>query len=250
VKTVSIREVETMKDAILGIIQETLQSSGLVVKISESADLIAEAEFLDAAFSFGKKLLTYRVLVSADTRDQTVYLYETLDGSNSNIASRKLKRIIHKPYDKPEVVRIQIADIGKALKAALGDEWKVKSVNSPQKVEFAKGGFALSEEPEPVTEFEIPVFKPRIEDVAEPTPIRLEKSDVNLYYMGLVVMFMLSGMILGIQSLGYIIGLAAWVIFLLLHRRFKNNLPINIGLWIACAAVLSLIVYLTMAKTN
>jgi hypothetical protein len=61
---------------------------------------------------------------------------------------------------------------------------------------------------------------------------------------------MLSGMILGIQSLGYIIGLAAWVIFLLLHRRFKNNLPINIGLWIACAAVLSLIVYLTMAKTN
>jgi hypothetical protein len=40
------------------------------------------------------------------------------------------------------------------------------------------------------------------------------------------------------------------VIFLLLHRRFKNNLPINIGLWIACAAVLSLIVYLTMAKTN
>lgn len=237
-----------MKDAILGIIQETMQELGLVVKPAENADLFGETEFLDASFTSSKKPIVYQVWVSADTRDQTVYLYETADGVNENIASKKVKRIIGKPYGSTEIVRMILGDIPKALKSALGEEWKVKSVNSVQKVEFAKGGFELFEKIEPETEIEIPVFKPHIAETEEPHPIRLERTDVNLYYLGLVVMFMLVGMVLDITSVGYITGLGVWIAFLFIHRHYKKQLVIRVFAWVVCLILLMGILYLTIAK--
>jgi len=237
-----------MKDAILGIIQETMQELGLVVKPVESADLFGEAEFLDASFTASKKPIVYQVWVSADTRDQTVYLYETADGVNENIASKKVKRIISKPYGRTEIVRMILSDIPKALKTSLGEEWKVKSVNSPQKVEFAKGGFELYEKSEPEIEIEIPVFKPHIEEVEEPHPIRVDRTDVNMYYLGLVVLFMLIGMVLDITSVGYIAGLGIWIVFLFVHRYYKQQLTIRIFAWGLCLILLMGIIYLTIAK--
>jgi len=237
-----------MKDAILGIIQETMQELGLVVKPAENADLFGEAEFLDASFTSSKKPIVYQVWVSADTRDQTVYLYETADGVNENITSKKVKRIISKPYGKTEIVRMILGDIPKALKTSLGEDWKVKSVNSPQKVEFAKGGFELFEKVEPETEIEIPVFKPHIEEIEESHPIRLDRTDVNLYYLGLVVMFMLIGMVLDITSIGYIAGLSVWVVFLFVHRHYKKQFMVRIFAWVCCLIILMGIIYLTIAK--
>lgn len=237
-----------MKDAILSILQETMQNCGLVVKPAENADWIGEADFLDASFSASKKPIQYSVLVSADTRDLTVYLYETADGKNGKITSRKVKRIISKPYGKTEVVRMLLGDIPKAMKTALGDTWKVKSVNTLQKVEFAKGGFELPETTEMEMEAEIPVFKPHVDVFEAPRPLRLERSDSNIYYLGLVVMFMLMGMVLDITSLGYIIGLSVWVVFIFMHRYFKNRLPIRISVWTLCGVLLAGILYLTMAK--
>ncbi|MGB7594987.1 MAG: hypothetical protein WBL80_05450 [Erysipelotrichaceae bacterium] len=237
-----------MKDAILATIQETMQELGLVVKPAENADLFGEAEFLDASFTSSKKPIAYKVWVSADTRDQTVYLYETADGVNENIAAKKVKRIISKPYGRTEIVRMILGDIPKAVKSALGEEWKVRSVNSVQKVEFAKGGFELFEKVEPEAEIEIPVFKAHVEEVQESRPIRLERSDVNLYYLGLVVMFMLIGMVLDITSVGYIAGLSVWVVFLFVHRHYKQQLTIRIFAWVVCLILLMGILYLTIAK--
>jgi hypothetical protein len=237
-----------MKDAILSILQETMQTCGLVVKPAENADWIGEAEFLDASYSASKKPVQYRVLVSADTRDLTVYLYETVDGNNENIALRKVKRIVSKPYGKTEVVRMLLGDIPKAMKMALDDTWKVKSVNTPQKVEFAKGGFELPEIVEPEVEVEIPVFKPHVEEIESPRPLLLDRTDVNIYYLGLVVMFMLIGMVLDITSIGYIIGLSVWVVFLIMHRYLKEKLTVRFSVWVLCTLLLSGILYLTMAK--
>jgi hypothetical protein len=237
-----------MKDAILSTIQETMQELGLVVKPADNADLFGEAEFLDASFTSSKKPIVYQVWVSADTRDQTVYLYETADGDNENIAAKKVKRIIGKPYGKTEIVRMNLGDIPKALKTALGEEWKVKSVNSPQKVEFAKGGFELFKKNEPEAEVEIPVFKPHVDEIEESLPIRLDRSDVNLYYLGLVVLFMLVGMMLDITSVGYIAGLIVWIVFLFIHRHFKKRLAIRVFAWVLCLILLMGILYLTIVK--
>jgi hypothetical protein len=237
-----------MKDAILSTLQETMQEFGIVVKAADNADLFGEAEFLDASFTSSKKPIAYQVLLSADTRDQTVYLYETADGKNDKIAAKKAKRIVGQPYGITEVVRFSLGDIAKAMKTSLGEPWKVKSVNTPQKVEFAKGGFELFENKEPETEIEIPVFKPYVKEIEEPRPIRLERSDVNMYYLGLVVLFMLIGMVLDITSLGYIAGLCVWVVFLFIHRHFKSKLTFRIGAWVLCGILLTGIIYLTIAK--
>ena len=237
-----------MKEAILSTLQETMQAFGIVVKPAENADLYGEAEFLDASFTASKKPVVYQVRVSADTRDQTVYIYETVDGNNRNFAAKKVKRIVSKPFDITEVVRFTFGDIPKAMKTALGEEWKVKSVNSPQKVEFAKGGFDLYEKTEPEAEAEIPVFKAHVAESAEPHPVRLERSDVNMYYLGLVVLFMLIGMVLDITSVGYITGLIVWFVFLFVHRHYKNQLTFRILAWVLCLILLLVIIYLTIAK--
>ncbi len=237
-----------MKDAILSILQETMQANGLVVKPADNADLIGEAVFLDDLVTNAKVSVPYSVLLSADMRDQTVYLYELADDSNDAIPTRKVKRILSKPFGKKAVDRLSLGDIPKAMKAALGEDWKVKSVNSVQKVEFAKGGFELFQDIEPEGEAQIPTFKTRVETTVEPPPLRLERTDVNLYYLVLVVLFMLAGMVLDIASMGYIVGLAVWVFFLYLHRRFKGKLTYRIASWTICLLSLTGIVYLTMAK--
>ena len=237
-----------MKDAILSILQETMQANGLVVKPADNADLIGEAVFLDDLVTDAKVSVLYRVLLSADMRDQTIYLFELADGTNEAISNRKVKRIVNKPFGKKAVERLLLGDIPKAMKAALGEEWKVKSVNSVQKVEFAKGGFELFQDDEVELEPEIPTFKPHVETVAELRPLRLERTDVNVYYLVLVVLFMLVGMVLDIASIGYILGLAVWVVCLYLHRRFKGKLTYRIATWIICLISLMGIVYLTMAK--
>lgn len=237
-----------MKDAILDTLRETMQELGLVVKPAENADLIGEAEFLDASFTSSKKPIMYQVWVSADTRDQTVYLYETADGKNENITSKKMKRIVSKPYGITDVVRFTLGDIPKTMKTALGESWKVKSVNTLQKVEFAKGGFELLGDVAPEAEAEIPVFKTFIEESEAPRPIRFERSDVNMYYLGLVVLFMLVSMVLDIKSVGYIVGLSVWVVFLFIQRKVKNKRAISIGVWMLCLILLMGIAYLTIPK--
>lgn len=254
-----------MKEEVLGIIQETLQEAGLVVKRAENADLQADAEFLDASVSSIKKPVVYHALISADIRDQVIYLYETLDGVNGEFAAKKLKRIVSKPFGKTEVVRLNVGSIVKSLRGAVADPWKVRLVNSVQKVEFAKGGFDFTptEEPivapvaeiETIVEPEIPSFnawsetaKETIaeERVVEPIRTSTEKMEINLFYLAWIVIFVIAGMVLNTSPLGYVIGFAVWTVFLYLHRKYAENLGLRIGLWLACGGLMLIIAYLTL----
>lgn len=254
-----------MKEEVLGIIQETLQEAGLVVKRAENADLQADAEFLDASVSSIKKPVVYHALISADIRDQVIYLYETLDGVNGEFAAKKLKRIVSKPFGKTEVVRLNVGSIVRSLRGAVADPWKVRLVNSVQKVEFAKGGFDFTPTDEPVVapvveietiaEPEIPSFnvwsetaKETIveERVVEPIRTSTEKMEINLFYLAWVVIFVIAGMVLNTSPLGYVIGFAVWTVFLYLHRKYAENLGLRIGLWLACGGLMLIIAYLTL----
>lgn len=254
-----------MKEEVLGIIQETLQEAGLVVKRAENADLQADAEFLDASVSSLKKPVMYHALISADVRDQVIYLYETLDGVNGEFASKKLKRIVSKPFGKTEVVRLSVGSIVKSLRSAVADPWKVRLVNSVQKVEFAKGGFDFTPVEEPVVvpeivienivEPEIPSFNAWSESAKETSveerleePIRpnTEKTEINLFYLAWIVIFVIAGMVLNTSPLGYVIGFLVWVVFLYLNRKYNENPGLRIGLWLACGGLMLIIAYLTL----
>lgn len=239
-----------MKESILERLRETLQSIGLIVTNPPDADLKAEGTFLDATWTSSKKPVEYRILVSADVRDQSVYVYETLDGQNENIASKKVKRIVAKPFGSTEVLRMEIGDIVKKMRSAVDEEgWKVKSVNTLQKVAFAQGGFELVEPPTDTIEIEIPKFTTSSESDSD-VPVERKMSrryELPVFYLGEIVVFVLFGMILNTQTYGYFIGLAVWSFFLFLNRKYRADIPLRVVLWIFCGALLLSIAYFTLS---
>jgi len=239
-----------MKETILERLRETLQSVGLIVTSTPDADIQAEGTFLDATWTSSKKPVEYKILVSADVRDQSVYFYETLDGQNENITGKKVKRIVTKPFGSTEIVRLEIGDISKKMRSAIDEDgWKVKSVNNPQKVAYAQGGFALVEPPSDTIEIEIPKFKPSTEsETFEPiVKTYSQRTELPVFYLGEIVVFVLFGMILNTQTYGYFIGLAVWLIFLLFNRKYREDIPLRVVLWILCGALLLSIAYFTLA---